>query len=746
MKEVSETPESDNAWVMDDIAAFRNENARLIDALNACESERSLLGQQVSELENEFELVDREHQNAQHHFDVYQRLFDVSPAPKLLLNAQMEIMLANPAARAFLQVNEEDAFNQFRRYLQKEDSVAFIKAFRQWQSGGQFSPQQVFSLADGQAFTLDLKAVEGIFTSTQPPTLVVIYPVDYARVNDQSMRLSQLALQQLREAVMIVNKNGKIVNVNQAFSEITGYPSEEVMGHDPSMLKSGRQSDAFYQSMWRHLNEHGWWHGEIWNKRKNGDVYPEWLQITKIWDSYANQVFYVATFSDISPRIENQKRLDRLAFFDSLTNLPNRFSLHNYIDNLLLRKRKQADPAPFSVLFLDLDKFKEVNDAYGHSEGDHVLIEATQRITVNLGDTDYAARIGGDEFVLVLSDYSQKKVASIANALIRAIAAPFKINDNVHFLSASIGGAVFPEHGVEAEDLLRRADAAMYQAKAKGRERFHWFDMALEEKTAINHDTIALLRRSIEQPLDCIEMHYQPLMDQHDKVAEMEALVRLKQGEGLLSPDKFIPLAEYHGLIQPFGLALFEKICHDITQHRLPESIRVAVNLSVVQFSDADLVTQLLAICERYHVPLARFNFEVTETATMENLNVVEAGLVELRQHGCEVLLDDFGTGYASLSMLRNLPVDILKVDKSFVDDVGHSANDNGLVIAMLSMARALNLRTVCEGVETQPQADWLKAQGADYLQGYYYFRPQPMTQLKPCFESASFQSDTSLA
>ncbi|KUJ72791.1 bifunctional diguanylate cyclase/phosphodiesterase [Thiomicrospira sp. WB1] len=717
-------------WVLNDIEAFRDENARLIDALNACESERGLLGQQVSELENEFALVEREHQASLHNSDLYQKMFDISPVPKLLLTPNMDMMVANPAANNFLQASDNEPVKSFRRYLQKEDSVAFIKAFRQWQSGGRFPPEQVFTLKTGQSFTIEIELLDNVFASTQPPVFMVLYPVDFTRITDQSMRLSQLALQQLREAVMITDSRSRIISVNQAFSEITGYESSEVLGQTPAVLKSGRQSDHFYHEMWQHLQAHGWWHGEIWNKRKSGDIFPEWLQITKIWDSYSNQTYYVATFSDISPRLETQKRLDRLAFFDSLTNLPNRHSLQNHLDNLLLRKRQQESEKPFAILFLDLDKFKEVNDAYGHSEGDRVLIEATQRITVNLKDNDYAARIGGDEFVMLITDLEAVDVPSLCQRLIADLSAPFNIGSRQHFLSASIGIACYPDHGYEAEDLLRRADAAMYGAKTLGRNRYHWFDMALEEKTALNHGTLQILREAIEKPLERIEMHYQPLYDPNGQWQEAEALIRLKQGDELMYPGSFIELAEHHALIQPLGLALFERICADLAEQALPDSVRVTVNLSVMQFSEEDLIEQLEKRCQRHGIRLDRFNFEVTETAAMENLSLVEKGLVALRQKHCRVLLDDFGTGYASLSMLRTLPVDILKIDKSFVDDIGHSRVDNGLIIAMISMARALGLKVVCEGVETRQQADWLTAQGVDYLQGFYFKRPQPLAGL----------------
>jgi diguanylate cyclase (GGDEF)-like protein/PAS domain S-box-containing protein len=717
-------------WALEDIEAFRDENARLVDALNACESERTLLGQQVSELENEFELIEREHQASLHHSDLYQKMFEISPVPKLLLTPNMDIMVANPAARTFLNRVSDESVKAFRKYLLKDDSVAFIKTFRDWQSSGRFPPEHVFTLQGGQSFTVEIQSLDNVFATTQPPVFMVLYPVDFTRINDQTMRLSQLALQQLREAVMITDNHSRIISVNQAFSEITGFDSDEVLGHNPSILKSGRQSDRFYHDLWRHLQEHGWWHGEIWNRRKNGDVFPEWLQITKLWDSFSNQTYYVATFSDISPRVETQKRLDRLAFFDSLTNLPNRYSLHNHIDNLLLRKRQKESERPFAVLFLDLDKFKEVNDAYGHSEGDRVLIEATQRISVNLRDDDYAARIGGDEFVVVLIDLEEVDLPTLCLRLISALNAPFNIGSRQHFLSASIGVACYPDHGFETEDLLRRADAAMYGAKSSGRNRYQWFDMALEEKTASNHDMLQLLRTAIEQPLTLIEMHYQPLFDRDHQWQEVEALVRLKTSDGLIFPGSFIELAEHHGLIQPLGLALFERICADLEQTDLPEKMRVTVNLSVMQFSDSDLIDKLEACCQRFGISLTRFNFEVTETATMENLSLVASGLTALRQKQCQVLLDDFGTGYASLSMLRNLPIDILKIDKSFVDAVGHSKEDNGLIVAMISMARALGLKTVCEGVETREQAEWLHAQGADYLQGFYFQRPQPITEL----------------
>lgn len=444
----------------------------------------------------------------------------------------------------------------------------------------------------------------------------------------------------------------------------------------------------------------------------------------------SGQNFFAATFSDITDRKEFQAHLDKLAFYDSLTQLPNRQLLKQFLSNSLFRSDPQKNK--LAVLFLDLDKFKDVNDRFGHDEGDLVLKESTQRITARIRESDMASRIGGDEFVVVLSRFKQREdVFKVAENLLESLAQPIKTVNGTHRLSVSIGVAFYPEHGNAPEDLLRRADTAMYQAKRSGRNGFSVFDLGQEDSIHESNRVLGIVWEAMEKPKQHIQMHYQPIfaLDNPGTPAEYEALIRIVDSQQkMVFPDEFITRAEESGLMPKLGLIIFEQICQDILAIMLDSSTRIAVNLSVLQFSNELLVDELEVIAKRYKLSLSRFNFEVTETATMENLDWVVSALEKFRRKGCKVFLDDFGTGFASLSVLKNLPVDVVKIDRGFVQDLETSEQSTQLVLAMIGMAKALNLEIITEGVETQAQYDWLAAQDVDYLQGYLLGKPKPLS------------------
>ena len=567
--------------------------------------------------------------------------------------------------------------------------------------------------------------ISGLNTSSR--ILLTLNEISLNQVTIESMDLANTIIDQIREGLLITDQQGIIIKVNHAFTEITGYSEADVLRQRPNLLNSGRHSDSFYQDMWSEISHHGWWAGEIWNKRKNGEIFPEWLQISRIKDELSGKMFYAATFSDITDRKHHQNQLDRMAFYDSLTGLPNRSLLSQTLD-LRLSRIKTADPCQVVVMFLDLDKFKDVNDHYGHAEGDRVLREATQRIVSRIRENDMTARIGGDEFVLVLTRIqSERDAINVAQELLALLSEPFITDKGKHHLSGSIGIAFAPKHGKNSEDLMRRADAAMYVAKNNGRNQAHIFEPEQEDKLIESNAMIKLVRAAIAQPEQYIQMHYQPIFCSRDRRTPLhyEALIRLRDADGkLVYPGLFIELAEQHGLICELGMALFRKVCADMAVQNLDSKIKVAVNLSPLQFYIENLATKLASIAESEDLSLSRFYFEITETATMLNLPLMLDVLASLRGEGALIMLDDFGTGYASLSMLKNIPVNVLKIDQGFVKELGESKQTESLVKAMIGMAQALELSMVAEGVETQQQADWLIEHGADHLQGYLLGRP----------------------
>lgn len=727
---MSETIASD----LFEIEAIKQDKQKLLNELETIQQQNLALSRQVADLESEMVSLEQDlnlwsdgHGDLQSCF--YQRLFEQSDQPQVLMDVHGGILRINDAAVDFLEVPGAQIKNntqlKIKDYLDYESKKALTKVLLNAKET--YTPELVLSNSEGEPFTphVQLLTLDAEYLPKES-VLLTLYPINYTDYSSQMMRLHILAIDQIKEGVIITDQHQKIIRVNQGFCEITGYTVEEALGQSPAMLSSGRQSKRYYDQMWEHIRKRGWWEGEIWNKTKGGEVYPEWLQITRIWDNLSKHLFYIAIFSDITGRKEEQHKLDRLAFFDQLTGLPNRESLQNFTDNLIFRS--QENNHSFAMLFLDLDKFKEVNDRFGHGEGDLVLKEATQRIIASIRDSDFAARVGGDEFVIILSHIkSTKNAQTVSTNLITSLCEPFENGENKHFLSASIGVAMFPDDANTQEELLRKADLAMYRSKESGRDQFTFYEQSMDDDTAHFSSIQNFIRDSIDHFEENIVIHYQPICHPLavDNCFEYECLVRLKRNGELIYPDQFIEASEHSGLIVEFGLAIFKKICADVVKHQM-QNAKFAVNLSAKQFDSPSLFESLQDTTIAFGLELNQFNFEVTETAVTLNLGQMERVLDALRNRGCTILLDDFGTGYASLSMLKNLPVDIVKIDRSFIIDLGEKST-NEMVSAMIFMAKALNLKVVCEGVETQDQLDWLHELGVDYIQGYFISKPKPL-------------------
>jgi len=712
-----------------DLAAFRDENRRLVEQHLALEEQFNLLEQRLTEFETEAYLQEQIEHRDRLNQRQFATLFDASPIPLILTNHHADILMLNQKACEFFADEREALVGKcMRKFLKKESSYALLKYLVQPGTITKtLHPEMVFSLKNDTLFTMTLAKLNDL---AQFSECFIMSPqvISLQTMSNQSLRLAASIIDQVREGLMVTDEKGVIVKVNHAFCEITGFTEAEVIGKTPNILHSGRHAPGFYNEMWREIQHHGWWAGEVWNRRKNGEVFPEWLQISRIHDQRLARSFYVATFSDITERKKHQSQLDRLAFYDALTGLPNRSLLAQFLDAQLARLDPER-PGLLAVLFLDLDKFKEINDHYGHAEGDFILREATQRIMARIRETDLASRIGGDEFIIVLGRLRDHEDAEqVAKDLLESLSLPFHSKKSVHRLSGSIGLAFAPEHGLTAEDLMRRADAAMYRAKSLGRNAYQVFDVQDESKVVETNRMLKLLWQAVEKPQQHIQMHYQPIFDAQCRIMprHYEALIRLVDDQGVvIYPDSFIPIAEQNGVIGHLGLALFEVVCKDIRGAELAEDVRVAVNLSPIQFANVGLIENLRLLAHKYELSLNRFHFEVTETATMQNIHFMSEVLQTLKAFGATIMLDDFGTGYASLSMLKNLPVDVLKIDRGFVNELTNSTETQTLVKAMVAMAKALELKIVVEGVETEEQYLWLQQQRVDYFQGYWLGRPK---------------------
>lgn len=710
---------------------LNNENSALVTELQHLQDQNSLLSSQLLSLEQQLLSYRAGYESAMAPVsDVFKQLFLQFGKPMLVIDQYGKVIHKNLAAERFfftkIQLNGGGAFKS----LLDEKSRRLLSSILHQGKNGGFNQDLLLTSAHGKAFNpwfFPLEITLPISEMAVQWTLVVANPVDSLEWSAQMLRIYLLAMDQIKEGILITDENLHIVRVNQGFSDITGYKMSEVLGRKPSILASGKRSDDLYQKMWTQLDNYGWWEGELWNRTKSGKSYPEWLQINRIWDDQSQSNFYIGIFSDISQRKIELDKLDNLAFFDQLTHLPNRQSLNNYLDNLLYRYKQNN--SEFFVLFIDLDKFKEVNDNFGHAEGDLILQQASQRIISSIRDSDFAARLGGDEFVVVLQRVkSIQNAEKIANDLIQSLSGSYYVNGNSHNLSASIGISMFPEQGVTVTDLLRQADLAMYEAKKQGRNRFQLFEHSLDEKNTSLFDNKRNIEAAIADFASHIEIHYQPIVTSKHTQSEhyFECLARLKFDDKIIPPDEFIPVAEQQGLMPQLGIAIFKKICEEIKTISLDKA-SYTVNLSACQLEDATLLEQLDTVASGYGLDLSMFQFELTETAMMQNLSRIERLLIQLRSKGSRILLDDFGTGYASLSLLSSLPVDIIKIDKSFIENADKPKTFE-LVRAMVLMSKAVELQVLVEGVENSSQYERMRALGVDFYQGYWLGRPKQLT------------------
>ena len=540
-----------------------------------------------------------------------------------------------------------------------------------------------------------------------------------------------------QEAILITDTAGKILRVNQAFKEITGYSAAEVVGQNPRILQSGRHDAAFFRDMWSALLDTGKWSGEIWDKRKNGDIYPKLMTITAVSDDSQCVTHYVAVFRDISNRKKSEDEIHQLAFYDSLTGLPNR--------RLLLDRLQQAMAAGArngrygALLFLDLDHFKTINDTRGHAMGDELLMAVARRLQTCVREGDSVARMGGDEFVVLLEDLSGTEneaagqTESVAEKIRLELDKPYVLNDFECLSTVSIGISLFRGHLESAADLLQHTDVAMYQAKMAGRNAIRFFDphmqTALETRAALEAD----LRHALEKQQ--FLLHYQIQVDNLGRPLGAEVLLRWDHPErGLVSPMEFIPLAEETGLIVPIGLWVLNMACAQLKKWQnvaLTRDLTLAVNVSARQLRQPDFVVQVQRVLLETGARPSHLELELTESAVLDNVEDTISKMRELKLLGVGFSMDDFGTGYSSLQYLKRLPLDQIKIDQSFVRDIATDPNDAAIVQTIIAMTEALGLNVIAEGVETEAQHEFLDLRGCPAFQGYLFGKPVPIDQFE---------------
>lgn len=553
------------------------------------------------------------------------------------------------------------------------------------------------------------------------------------RRTQADLQLASSVIEHGSEGVMITDAHSRILRVNEAFCRITGYSQEEVIGLGPSVLNSGRHDAAFYQEMWRTLGETGQWRGEIWNRRKNGEVYPEWLTISAIRNEKGLVTHYAALFSDVTEQKATEERIHRLAFYDALTGLPNRPMLEDHLRLALSSARRQQKTA--ALMFLDIDHFKQINDSMGHGTGDLLLKETAQRILSCVREGDTVSRMGGDEFVILLPDCGEissgiaSGAVSVAEKIQASLARSVHLSGHEVSITSSIGIALYPADALNGTDLVKHADIAMYHAKSQGRNNFQFYTVEMNEALMERLSLERAMKKAIAE--NQFRLYYQPRIDlASGRIVGLEALIRWQHPElGFVSPARFIPLAEETGQILPIGEWVLKTACHQCREwidSGLWDGMgAMAVNVSPRQFQQAGFVGMLHEALAESGLTPDHLEIELTESTLMHG-SAPEATLISLRELGVLVAIDDFGTGYSSLSYLKRFPLDILKIDQSFVRDLSDDPNDAAITLAIISMAKNLNLRVIAEGVETQEQFAFLKSHGCDECQGYLFSKPQP--------------------
>ncbi len=624
-----------------------------------------------------------------------------------------------------------DAGITFTQITLPEDRAADLVQAERISTGeiSSYSLEKRYLCKNGEPFWANV-AVKAVRDSKGVPVYFVsaVHDISERKRTEEKLLMSASVFTHAREGIMITEVDGTIIDVNESFTRITGFSRDEALGRNPRMLKSGQQSASYYEVLWRSLKENGFWYGETWNRRKNGEVFAEMQTISAVRDAQGNTRHYVSLFSDITAIKEHEKQLEYIAHFDALTNLPNRVLLADRLQQALNQAQRRDQLV--AVAYLDLDGFKTINDRFGHDAGDRLLMSVSSRMKDALREGDTLARIGGDEFVAVLVDLPDTQTClPLLNRLLTAASEPLLVADSRLQVSASLGVTFFPQaDDIDAGQLLRQADQAMYQAKLSGKNRFHVFDAEQDRSVRGHYESLARIRQALGAGE--LVLYYQPKVNMRSgAVVGAEALIRWQHPErGLLAPALFLPVIENHPLAVEVGEWVMTTALAQLVLWRAQGlDVPVSVNVGARQLQQRDFVTRLQAILQAHpQISPDCLELEVLETSALEDIGGVSQVIEACRVMGVKFALDDFGTGYSSLTYLKRLPVTLLKIDQSFVRDMLDDADDLAILKGVIGLARAFNREIIAEGVETVAHGTALLQLGCELAQGYGIARPMP--------------------
>ncbi|TAK60344.1 EAL domain-containing protein [Methylobacter sp.] len=680
--------------------------------------------------------------------------------------AKLEAALASMNDAVFISdfegriINFNDTFATFHRFRSKEECATTFAEYPNfidvYSTGGELVPLEQWAVpralrgesATNAEFLLRRKDTDETWVGSYNyapirnndgvivGSVVTARDITEHKKSENELRIAATAFES-HEAMLITDNNQIILKVNQAFTQITGFSAEESIGNTPAMLKSDKQDRQFYDAMWESLNRDKFWQGEIWNRRKNGELYAEWLNISAVTDASGQVSNYVASFADITAIKKSEETIYNLAFYDSLTKLPNRRLLIERLQQALNSSSRHLNYG--AILFIDLDNFKELNDIKGYEIGDLLLIEVAKRLKLCARSNDTIACLGGDDFVVVLedlgieADQAAVQAESIAEKIRIAISQPFTLQELEYHNASSIGISLFRNHEISVDDLLKHADTAMYQAKQSGRNTIRFFDPATHAAMEARIALEAELRLAL--PGNQFRLYYQMQVDTTGKILGAEVLIRWQHPErGLVSPAQFIPLTEENGLIVPIGQWVLETACAQIKRWETDANTRhlqLAVNVSALQFRQPDFVEQVCGVLEKIAINPDNLKLELTESLVLEDVNDTITKIQALKKLGIHFSMDDFGTGYSSLAYLSKLPLEQLKIDQSFVYNIDVKASDAVIVQTIIGMAKNLDMEVIAEGVETEQQRDFLQRNGCTRYQGYLFGKPVPLEEFE---------------
>jgi len=576
--------------------------------------------------------------------------------------------------------------------------------------------------------------MELLIRSTRMPSrgmlTCIVRDTTLTKQKEEELQLTATAFE-THTAILITGVDGTILRVNPAFTQITGYTAEEAIGNNPKMLQSGHHDEAFYVKFWESVKTTGRWEGEIWNKRKNGEIYPEWQTITAVKNNSGETTHYVATFQDITERKQTQALIEHHAFYDALTNLPNRRMMLDRLNQELSASRRHQVYG--ALLFLDLDHFKTLNDSMGHAVGDSLLQQMAKRLSNNVRAEDTVSRLGGDEFVVLLSNLGSKERSatamanSIAKKIHAAISRPYQLEGHAFSFTSSIGITLFPFASDSADDVLKHADAAMYRAKGKGRNAICFYQSNMQVEADQRLQLEKELRAAINN--DELVLYYQPQFNNQNALVGAEALLRWAHPKrGIVEPKDFIALAEETNLIQQMGVWVMKTAVEQYVEWRdsglFVGREYIAINVSPRQFQQDDFVSEVADVLKSHDISPSSLKLELTESMLLGDLHDVVEKMNQLKELGVSFSMDDFGTGFSSLAYLKRLPFDQIKIDKAFIRDVVRDINDAAIVETIIAMAEHLRLDVIAEGVETREEFEFLQRKGCVNYQGFYFSTP----------------------